>query len=102
MQKYEAGKPASMPCIQNDSRTPSDTFAPGPSRIEIYSHHGRPDYIEHRDGGAAGVERCLANRRGASANKNRRGHTLGAIATDVAGDFAAAGRVTDMDRLFLT
>src|SRR5262249_50232194 len=30
---------------------------------------------------------------GDSANKNRRGHTLGAIATDVAGDFAAAGRL---------
>ncbi len=29
MQKYAAGKPAIMPCSQNDSRTPSETFAPG-------------------------------------------------------------------------
>jgi len=28
MQKYEPGKPHIMPCSQNDSRTPSDTFAP--------------------------------------------------------------------------
>jgi len=28
MQKYEAGRPAIIPWSQNDSRTPSDTFAP--------------------------------------------------------------------------
>src|SRR6266850_5736219 len=29
MQKYEAGKPAIIPWSQNDSRTPSETLAPG-------------------------------------------------------------------------
>ena len=28
MQKYDAGNPAIMPCSQNDSRTPSEIFAP--------------------------------------------------------------------------
>src|SRR6185437_9128729 len=29
MPKYEAGNPAIIACIQNDSRTPSETLAPG-------------------------------------------------------------------------
>ena len=29
MQKYAGGKPAIIPCSQNDCRTPSEIFAPG-------------------------------------------------------------------------
>ena len=48
---------------------------------------------------AAGIGRRLQHQRRDCADQHSLGHALGAVAADVAGDFAAAGRVADMDRI---
>jgi hypothetical protein len=66
-QKYDAGKPASIAWSQNDSRTPSEIFAPGLLSIKWQAQllpELRPirlnactDSIERLDGRAARIGR---------------------------------------------
>ena len=57
------------------------------------------DLVEHLDRQAAGIGRRLQHQRRDRADQHGLGDRAGAVAADVAGDFAAAGRVADVDRV---
>ena len=57
------------------------------------------DLVEHLDRHAAGIGRRLQHQRRHGADQHRLGDALRAVAADIAGDFAAAGGVADMDRV---
>ena len=56
--------------------------------------------IERPDRKAAGVSGCLQHKRRHCADQHCLGHTLCAVAADVAGDLTAPGGMTDMDHVF--
>jgi hypothetical protein len=62
--------------------------------------HAGADAVEHLDRRAAGIGRRLQHQRRHRADQHGLGDALGAVAADIARDFAAAGGVADMDRVF--
>ncbi len=59
--------------------------------------HAGPQPVEHRDRRAAGVGWRLEHQRRHGRDQHGLGHPLGAVVADVAGDFAAAGGMADVD-----
>ena len=57
------------------------------------------DLVEHLDRQAAGIGGRLQHQRRHRADQHGLGHAFRAVATDIAGDFAAAGGVADVDRV---
>ena len=55
--------------------------------------------IERLDRRAGRIGGCLQHQRWDGADQHRLGHSLRVVATDIAGDFAAARGVADMDRV---
>ena len=61
--------------------------------------HAVAEPVEHLDRQSAGIGRRLHHQRRYRADQHRLGHAPGAMAADVARHLAAAGGMTDMDRI---
>src|ERR1035437_4687288 len=57
------------------------------------------DTVEHLDRQPAGIGRRLEHQRGHGGDQHSLGHALRAVAADIAGNFAAAHRMADVDRV---
>ena len=97
-----------MPCSQNDSRTPSETFAPGAvvaverqaevvPELRAVGLNAGAELIERPRAACRRIGRRLQHQRRHGADQHCLRHALGAVAADIAGDLAAAGRVADVD-----
>lgn len=94
-------------CRQNDSRTPSDTLAPGPLQpkngivrsLKNCERSARAQSMKHLDRQAAWIARRFEHRWRNRADQHRFRHALGAVASDEARNLAATGGMADVDRV---
>jgi len=61
--------------------------------------HPSSQLVEHLNRRARGIGLRLEHQRRHSADEHRLGHALGSVTPDVTSHLAAAGRVSDMDRI---
>lgn len=69
--------------------------------LRAIAENAGADLVERFHRQTAGIGRCLQHQRRHRADQHGLGDTLGAMAANIAGDFAAAHGVTDMDRVFI-
>jgi hypothetical protein len=67
--------------------------------LRAVGEHAGADLIERVDRQPDGIGGRLQHQRRHRADEHGLGHTFGAVAADIAGDFAAAHGVPDMDRV---
>ena len=68
--------------------------------LRAIGKHTRANLIEHLNREAAGIGGGLQHQRCDRTDKYSLGNSLGTMTADVTSDFAATGRMANMDRVF--
>ena len=108
MQSMTALKPACIPWARTSPAYPARALCPAGSRhrtargeileeLRSVGHDAGTNRVERRHRQAARIGRGLQHQRRHRADQHGLGDPLRAVATDIAGDFAAPGGVSDMD-----